>query len=190
MIERSRLYERLARCTTGVFIALAGASAALASPLHAQVSDLVTGDVIRIGSGQFTLESVSRDFLALRETEGPGVVRVPIALLPSVDVQRPRSRFSGAGRGALLGLLIGGGGGAVIGGAGGTVAGIALGESGGGLIQERLVIVSVGGLVGLGVGLIWGLAFPGQGWEEIPLDRPMTIDSGAGVIAFKYRLPF
>lgn len=186
MDERRRPHERLSRYAKGVLVGLGVTFTALASSLQAQVPGLAHGDIVRIGAGQFTLEAVSNGSLALKEAEGPTVVHVPMDLLADVEVRRPRSRLAGAGRAALVGVVIGGGGGAVLGGAGGTLVGVTLGDPGG-LIKRRLEIASLGGALGLGVGFLWGLAFPGHSWEAVEIGEGVTVDPAPGVIAFRLR---
>lgn len=127
-----------------------------------------SGSRIRITVNQpskrlFTGTLVSVDADSLRFTDTTGVAAVPIASVARLE--RSRGRRSNAGRGALIGGLIGGG--------AGLLLGIAASAEEGNIVEvgpeEIVVVTAIMGAAGAGLGALIGSASKRERWEPMPV---------------------
>jgi hypothetical protein len=111
-----------------------------------------------------TLTAAGRDSVSILDLDRGRVVTVPITSLGRVEVSE--GRHSGAGRGALLGLLAGAGAGI----ASGLVAcgGGACSSSGGDFGSAVVLVLGAGGaLGGAGVGALIGAMVRTERWRDV-----------------------
>lgn len=162
------------------------------TPVSAQPA-LHAGDVVKLSatavSGRFTVASLTADGLAVRDSAGV-VTEVPIASLKRVSVHRGRRS---AGRGFLRGAALGGG----IGAGSGVIMGLASGDDDAQYTffaltaEEKAVLgaIVLGGAGAVVGGLIGALA-PGDRWERVRFDGPVTVGLRAGGIGVGYTYRF
>lgn len=110
----------------------------------------------RVGS----LISMDADSLRFTSTDGNGIVATPIASVTRLE--RSRGRRSNAGRGALIGGIVGG--------AAGLILGIAAADEGGWFPVGPKEIALVTGFMGAtfaGLGALVGAASKSERWEPV-----------------------
>ena len=164
--------------------AAAQAAASASSPVR-------PGAEVRVASpttsGQFVVDEMDSEILTLRDSSG-ATLRVPLASLTRLSVSHGR-RSAGAGalRGAFLGF------------AGGAVSGIILGYVAGDDPEGFVAFTAeqkagaYGLLLGVGsglVGMVVGLASPGERWESVPLERVRAGVARDGGLAVGYTIRF
>jgi len=158
-----------------VFLCLSTAAAA-AEP---DSLSLKKGDRVRVTFAGIKavciIEEIQPGILGLRSSESGALQRVRIADISSLEISAPGSPGRGAGRGAL----IGGG----IGLLGGIVAGTVSGDDDPNAMiaftaaEKALVLGMALTMCGAIIGGFVGAAFPGEDWEQVPLDA--RLDAGA-----------
>jgi hypothetical protein len=167
----------------------APAAAQAAAPASSHVRP---GAEVRVASptasGRFVVHELDSEILTLRDSSG-AALRVPLASVTMLSVSHGR-RSAGAGalRGAGLGF------------AGGAVSGIILGFVAGDdppqqwfafTAEEKALAYGLllGGGSGL-VGMVVGLASPGEQWESVPLERVRAGVARDGGLAVGYTIRF
>jgi hypothetical protein len=167
----------------------APAAAQTAAPASSHVRP---GAEVRVtspsASGRFVVHEMDAEILTLRDSSG-AALRVPLASVTMLSVSHGRRP---AGQRALRG--------AGVGFAGGAVAGIILGYVDGDDQSNAFIsftaeekAVAFGLLLGVGsglVGMVVGLASPGEQWQSVPLDRVRAGVTGDGGLAAGYTIRF
>jgi hypothetical protein len=182
----------MTRLLIPTLLTLACTAAATAQAAGPAESHVRPGAEVRVtsptASGRFVVDEIGADMLTLRDPSG-STLRVPLASVTELSVSLGR-RTPGAGalRGAGMGF------------AGGAVFGIILGYVDGDDPPEEWFSYSAedkalmyGLLLGVGsgaVGMVYGLASPGDQWESVPLGRVRTGMTRDGGFAVGYAVRF
>ncbi len=141
-------------------------SATAQEPPPVKVGDQVRVTATDLGRREGTVQLLTTDSLVMRPEYGaPNRLAIPLASVTRLELSTPGG--SRAGRGALIGLALGGFGGA-------AAAGTACGNST--LFEDdagacAAIGFGVFGASGALVGAIVGSMITGGRWEEVPLDR-------------------
>ena len=182
----------MTRLLIPTLLTLACTAPAAAQAAQSAESHVRPGAEVRVtsatASGRFVVREMDSETLTLRDSSG-AAVRVPLATVTTLSVSRGRrSAGQGALRGAGLGF------------AGGAVAGIILGYVDGDdppdtwfsyTSEEKALMYGL--LLGVGsgaVGMVVGLASPGEQWESVPLERVRAGVASDGGLAVAYSIRF
>ena len=133
---------------------------------------IITASGVFAPTGAVTFVAVRADSLVVRLD--PNTWSVPIAAVTKLEVSRGRNSF-GAGRGALIGVLVGGVAGWIVGYAGyeECVPSGGLFDCAGVFSPEVAAFggAMVLGTLGAGIGAVTGALVKTHRWVEVPLDR-------------------
>jgi hypothetical protein len=163
------------------FVPLASAKAQVAPPV--KVGDRVRVTAADVGRREGTVQLLTTDSLVMRPEYGawpvysaysapkysaygaPNRLAIPFASVTRLELSMPGG--SRAGDGALIGLLLGGVGGAFAAGAA-CASDPWFQDDAGGCAMAGAVVFGAGGAL---VGAIIGAMITGTRWEEVPLER-------------------
>lgn len=162
----------------------------LAVASSAAAQSVARGDTVRLKSaglsGRYTVAGVTPAALTVRDSDGL-TYEVPVETLTKLSIHRGQnSPGTGFARGAVQGLLIGGG--------TGFVLGYALGEDGADAWFPRDEMAAAGALTFGGacavVGGVIGLLRPGERWEDVDLESPIALGLSLNGAVVAYTLRF